>query len=69
MKSNGFIFSEDTENFVVDLWMPTKFFNFLKKVLKRKKETRIPAGDEELIFPIGFFSRTLAICEAFSELI
>lgn len=34
-----------------------------------KKETKVPAGDKELIFQIGFFSRTLAVCEAFSELI
>lgn len=31
MKSNGFIFSEDTKNVVVDLWMPTKSYDFLKK--------------------------------------
>lgn len=31
MKSNGFIFSEDTKYFIVDLWMPTKYYDFLKK--------------------------------------
>lgn len=45
-----------------------KILGFSFKVLKTKKETST-AGDKELIFPIGFFSRTLAICEAFSELI
>lgn len=34
-----------------------------------KEETRVPAGDKELISPVGFFVRTLAICEAFSELL
>lgn len=31
MKSNGFIFSEDTTNFVVDLWMPKKLYDFKNK--------------------------------------